>query len=225
MIRAVLRPGRFKCALANHAVQSICRKQPAIPISQISNFCSTASVRKTFEPDYLDAEGAVIPIYPALNVQVKGYDFHLLESFQSFVHNVAENMGVDVESAWATPPKTYNVSTFHEGGTRIRDVNNLSQYERNVQFVGLRSIDAPILFDIMRTCLPEGVEMSVHPHKQEHYEQRWIPDPFIDGIRQELLSDEEVKAQEIEAKKEVKAGKEAKKQEMLLKTLLGDEDD
>lgn len=215
VIRAVLRPRLF-------AVKSICQK-PVIPTSQISPFCSTASVRKTFEPDYLDTEGAVIPIYPPLNVQVKGYDFHLLESFQSFVHNVAENMGVDVDHAWATPSKTYDVSTFHEGGIRVRDVNHLSKYERNVQLVGLRSIDAPILFDIMRTCLPEGVELSVHPHLQEHYEHRWIPDPFIDGIRQELLSDDELKAQQMENKMEMKAGKEAKKKEMLLKTLIGSE--
>ena len=32
-----------------------------------------------------------------LNVQLCGYDFTLLESYQSFVHNLCENMGVDVE--------------------------------------------------------------------------------------------------------------------------------
>lgn len=225
VIRAVLKSGRFKSALTNSAVKSLCQKQQVISNSQIGNFCSTASVRKTFEPDYLDSEGGVIPTYPTLNVQVKGYDFDILESFQSFVHNVAENMGVDVESAWATPAKTYDVSIFHEGGTRVRDVNNLSHYERNIQMVGLRSIDAPILFDIMRSCLPEGVEMSVHHHLLEHFEDRWIPDPFIDGIRKELMSDEETKAKEIEAKRDIKAGKEAKKQDMLLKTLREDEDD
>ena len=32
-----------------------------------------------------------------LNVQLCGYDFTLLESYQSFVHSLCENMGVDVE--------------------------------------------------------------------------------------------------------------------------------
>ena len=32
-----------------------------------------------------------------LNVQMCGYDFTLLESYQSFVHNLCENMGVDVQ--------------------------------------------------------------------------------------------------------------------------------
>ena len=35
-----------------------------------------------------------------LNVQMCGYDFTLLESYQSFVHNLCENMGVDVQEWW-----------------------------------------------------------------------------------------------------------------------------
>ena len=38
-----------------------------------------------------------------------------------------------------------------EGGTVTRDVYNISLYERNVQVVGLRSVDAPILLDTIRT--------------------------------------------------------------------------
>lgn len=32
-----------------------------------------------------------------INIQVTGYDFHILESYQSFVHNLCENMGIDVQ--------------------------------------------------------------------------------------------------------------------------------
>jgi hypothetical protein len=39
----------------------------------------------------------------------------------------------------------------------------------------MRSIDAPILIDILRRTLPEGVELSVHQHQEEHYEARYIP--------------------------------------------------
>ena len=39
----------------------------------------------------------------------------------------------------------------------------------------MRSIDAPILIDILRRTLPEGVELSVHQHQEEHYEARFIP--------------------------------------------------
>ena len=41
-----------------------------------------------------------------------GYNFDILESFQSYIHNLAENMGINVEGAWATPARTYQVTTF-----------------------------------------------------------------------------------------------------------------
>jgi len=37
-----------------------------------------------------------VPEYEEVNVQMKGYDFAVLESFQTFVHNIAENMDIDV---------------------------------------------------------------------------------------------------------------------------------
>ena len=99
----------------------------------------------TFEPDYLDSSGPVIPTYPPLNIQIKGYNFSVLESLQSYIHNLAENMGIDVETAWATPAKTFQMTTFVEGGIRPKDTYNVNLYERNVQVVGMRSVDAPIL--------------------------------------------------------------------------------
>ena len=41
---------------------------------------------------------------------MKGYDFGVLESYQSFVHNLAENMGVNVSNSWVTPAKSYMVN-------------------------------------------------------------------------------------------------------------------
>lgn len=37
------------------------------------------------------------PIYDCLNLQLKGYDFALLESCQKEIHRYAEIMGVEVE--------------------------------------------------------------------------------------------------------------------------------
>ena len=70
-----------------------------------------------------------------------------------------------------------------------QDTYNLYLYERNVQVVGLRSIDAPILIDTIRTgqdtpyiifflytrfvaALPEGVTLSVHEHTRDMEEER-----------------------------------------------------
>lgn len=59
----------------------------------IPNVRSYASV---YEPSYLDMLQPEIPEYEELNVQIKGYDFAILESFQKFVHTIAENMDLEV---------------------------------------------------------------------------------------------------------------------------------
>jgi len=49
-----------------------------------------------YEPEYLDMLKPDIPEYEEINIQIKGYDFAILESFQKFVHTVAENMSLEV---------------------------------------------------------------------------------------------------------------------------------
>ena len=183
-------------------------------------FSTSTPSKGTFEPDYLDSSGPVIPTYPPLNIQIQGYNFDVLESLQSYIHNLAENMGIDVETAWATPAKTFQITTFIEGGIRPKETNNVNLFERNVQVVGLRSVDAPILIDTIRTALPEGVILSVHEHTREMAEERWIADPFIDSLRTELDTAAEERAIEQIKKDATAEAKAAKKKAQLLKSLV-----
>ncbi len=64
------------------------------------------------------------------------------------------------------------MSTFDLGGTNVKDRFSLNRYERNVQVSNLSSVEAPVLLDVIRASLPEGVEMSLHKHEEEHYEAR-----------------------------------------------------
>lgn len=41
------------------------------------------------------------PVYDTINVQIKGYDFALVESYQSLVHHIAKCMELDVEEWYA----------------------------------------------------------------------------------------------------------------------------
>ena len=70
---------------------------------------------------------------------MKGYDFQILESFQSYVHNLAENIGIDVSDSWATPATDWKIYTYAEESTAIKDTYTLHLYERNVQ-IGNMSI-------------------------------------------------------------------------------------
>lgn len=39
------------------------------------------------------------PIYPCINIQIKGYDFAVLETYQRYLHRIANNFDLDV-SEW-----------------------------------------------------------------------------------------------------------------------------
>lgn len=163
-----------------------------------SSFHVNSIANKVFEPDYLDSAGLVPPIYPPINVQVKGYDFEILESFQSYIHNLAENMGLDVSDAWATPATSWNAYTYDAESTIVKETYKLHLYERNIQIVNVQTTELPVLVDIVRKTLPEGVTLSIHEHKAEHKEARFISDPFIDGLRTELHELESKKQEAID---------------------------
>lgn len=221
-IRSLRFPVSAPCTITSlPTATSRCATLILPPVSK-SSFHTSTITRKTFEPDYLDTEGLSIPMYPPLNIQLKGYNFDVLEQFQSWVHQTVENMGVDVSEAWATPAQTYSMSTYQEGGVRPKDTYKIHLYERNVQVTNLRSVDATILIDLIQRALPEGVEFSLHEHTVEAEERRWIADPFIDSLRKELSEGQEEKDILAAKKEKEKEAKEARKKEMILKTLLED---
>lgn len=184
----------------------------------------SATRMKTFEPDYLDSAVPEIPAYPPINIQLRSYNFDILESYQSFVHHTAENMGIEVHETWATPAKSYKIATYIEGSTRVKSEIKLNMYERNVQLANLRTVDAPILIDTIRAALPQSVQLSLHEHQVEFQEARWIEDPFISSLREELSEGEEKQIALKEKRQEVSAAKAAKKQAALLESLQGEED-
>jgi len=160
-----------------------------------------------------------IPIYPPLNIQLKGYNFDILEQFQSWVHRLVENMGCDASDAWATPAQCLSMNTYQDSSTRPKDTYYVNIYERNVQVTNLRSVDAAILIDLLQRALPEGVQFTLHEHTVEKEEQRWISDPFIDSLRSELSEGQEEKEAEMVKKAKVAEEKAARKKELLLRSL------
>ena len=121
--------------------------------------------------------------------------------------------------SWATPCRELEVKTYKVGGTNVRDIYEVSLYERNVQVENLSSLDAPLLIDLLRRTLPQGILLSVHPHLEEHFEARVIPDPLMQDLKKELGDIVEKKAEQIEAAAVKKKAKEAKRAESLLASL------
>nr|CAD7570476.1 unnamed protein product [Timema californicum] len=148
--------------------------------------CETVRQYGIYEPDYLEKLKPNIPIYDTLNVQIKGYDYPVIEHYQKFVHHVAESMGIDVEDSWAVPPQHLNIQKYKPQSTLVDAEYKLYVYERNVQVVDLPSTVAPVFLEVIQAALPEGVSLSVHEHTQEQEELRYIPDSQLLELKTEL---------------------------------------
>nr|XP_053649870.1 39S ribosomal protein L48, mitochondrial-like [Cherax quadricarinatus] len=120
------------------------------------------------EPPYLDAGGPEIPEYSLVNVQMKGYDFTVLEHYGKWVHNTALNMGLDVEDSWATPPKAF-----------------IQKY-KNKTLADLTSVMAPLFIEVIQAGLPQGVKLTVQEHIPEHTQVRYIPDLELRDLHKQL---------------------------------------
>ena len=129
-------------------------QQLSVPLRSLVSFSSSRF--GTFEPSYLDMTKHMPKKYRPVNIQIKGHNFDILESYQSFVHNLVENIGLTCSDSWATAGNSILAKTYDENSTVIKDTCLITTYERNVQVNDLRSIDAPLLIDILRRTLPEG---------------------------------------------------------------------
>ncbi|XP_050347178.1 uncharacterized protein LOC126771364 [Nymphalis io] len=139
-----------------------------------------------YEPDYLISMQPDEPIYDCLNLQLKGYDFVLLESCQKEIHRYAEIMGIQVEESWATPAQQLNVQRFKPGSTAVESDYHLKIYERNVQVVEVPAWALGTLLRVSRALLPEGCTLNVHEHTPEHEEVRYVPDNELIELKQQL---------------------------------------
>ncbi|XP_045447776.1 uncharacterized protein LOC123656096 [Melitaea cinxia] len=139
-----------------------------------------------YEPDYLISMQPDEPTYDCLNLQIKGYDFVLLESCQKEIHRYAEIMGIQVEECWATPAERTKVQRFKPGSTAVESEYQLNIYERNVQVVDVPAWALGTLLRVSRALLPEGCTLNVHEHTPEHEEIRYVPDNELLELKQQL---------------------------------------
>lgn len=126
------------------------------------------------------------PQIESLNVQIKGYDFPLLESYQRFLHGVAEYLDLDVSDCYALPPQKTQVQRLRPSSTVVEAEYKLTTYERNLQ---LNNVDAPVFPQFLRiaqAALPEGVHLTVVEHTDDIEERRYVPDKDLLDLKAEL---------------------------------------
>ena len=52
------------------------------------------------------------PKYEALNIQIKGHNYEVLENHQGYIHRLAENLGIEVSESWATACESFSASVY-----------------------------------------------------------------------------------------------------------------
>lgn len=155
------------------------------------SFSRSAPVSGVFEPDDLKLEPD-IPEYETLNLQLRGYDFVTLEAYAKYVHGLADALGLDTE-AIAVPADCFDVRTFKPNSTIINKKYDLKMYERTVIVENVPSTRLPILLEMMRVQVPEGILMTVkEPHAEEE-ENRYIPDKAMEDLRAQLKAIEDAR--------------------------------
>uniref|UniRef100_A0A182INU7 Small ribosomal subunit protein uS10 domain-containing protein n=1 Tax=Anopheles atroparvus TaxID=41427 RepID=A0A182INU7_ANOAO len=151
------------------------------PISRMAA-CSS----RLYEPDYMELLKPKYPLYEMLNFTIKGYDYPLLESYQKFIHNVADSMDLDIVDAFAHPPQKLNVQKFKPNSSVIDSEYRLTVYERTVQIDKVQAPLYPLLLRTLQAALPEGVSLSVAEHTSDQEESRYVPDRDLKELKQQL---------------------------------------
>ncbi|CDW54921.1 Ribosomal S10 domain containing protein [Trichuris trichiura] len=126
------------------------------------------------------------PLYSRLNIQLRGYDFAVLEQFQGYVHKVVRYMGFKVVDAWAAPTRNSLCTIYKPRSKAVEAVYKLSHYERNVQLADVPAHLVDLLLDVIQTDLPQGVQLSLHEHTAEIENIRYIPNSDLKEAHKQL---------------------------------------
>jgi len=140
------------------------------------------------EPPYLEALKPPYPTYDVINVKMSGYDFPVLESYQRFVHRIAEALSMDVSECWAHPPKKENIVRYKPNSAIIESEYKLTTYERFVQISDVLAPTYPLFVRFIQSGLPEGVTLSVVHHTDVLEESRYVPDKDLLDLKSQLTA-------------------------------------
>ncbi|XP_060829252.1 large ribosomal subunit protein mL48 isoform X1 [Bombus pascuorum] len=161
-------------------------------LKQVTTYCRRPLFNETvrlygiYEPPYLKQKEFAIPICPVLNIQIRGYDYPVLESYQSFVHKIANIFNFTIDQSFPLPHKEHKIKRYKKGSTIVDAEYNLKIYERDIKISNVSSIKYPILIRILEATLPEGVSLHVDKNDPSLEKKRFIPNKELIETKKEL---------------------------------------
>nr|XP_012141486.1 PREDICTED: 39S ribosomal protein L48, mitochondrial isoform X2 [Megachile rotundata] len=136
-----------------------------------------------------------IPVYPILNIQLRGYVYPVIENYQSYIHKLARVLNITVEDGFPFPHREFNVKRFKPGGTVIDSEYDIKIYERDIQVSDVTATNCPIFIRILEATLPEGVSICIDKYDPMIQNKRIIPDKELLELKSQLNEIMESRAQ------------------------------
>ena len=138
------------------------------------------------EPEYLEELKPKEGYYDLINVQLNGYDFVVLEKYQSYLHKTMRKLKFEVTNAWATPCKELHLDILSDRSTAIESSYKIKIYERNIQAKSALVTKLSILIDIIHSTSPPGVTISIDRHSQADEDRLYFRDSVLENLKNEL---------------------------------------
>ncbi|KAK1130174.1 hypothetical protein K0M31_018314 [Melipona bicolor] len=161
-------------------------------LKQITTYCQCPLFNKAvrlygiYEPPYIKAKEFEIPLYPVLNIQLRGYKYPVIESYQSFIHKIVEVFDFTINDSIPFPHREFKIKRFKKGSTIIDAEYDLKIYERDIQISNVSSTKCPIFIRVLEASLPEGVSLVIDKYDPILQKKRLIPNKELIDIKSEL---------------------------------------
>ncbi|XP_018337606.1 PREDICTED: uncharacterized protein LOC108745766 isoform X2 [Trachymyrmex septentrionalis] len=139
-----------------------------------------------YEPDYLETGKSEFPLLPTINIQIKGYDYPVLECYQSFIHKLADVIQIDIDNSWPLAPQEFMIQKHKTGTTTIVSKYYLKIYERNIQMSEVSSVKCSVLIRALEAALPQGVTLNINIYDPTLEEKRYVPDKALIDLKSTL---------------------------------------
>lgn len=130
--------------------------------------------------------GIKIGRYELLDLQIKGYDFAILEKYQSYLHRTMKRLDIHVTNCWSAPHQELHIETLRDFTTAVDSTYKLKIYERNLQMKDTLVTKLPLLIDIINMTSPPGVSFSIHQHSSFDEDRLYFRDSVLEKLKEDL---------------------------------------
>lgn len=138
------------------------------------------------EPAYLEELKPKVGYYDLINVNLQGYDYVVLEKYQSYLHKTMKKLDMNVTRAWAAPHQELQLEILGKETSAIETAYKIKIYKRTLQTKNALVTKLPILIDIMSSTSPPGVFFNLDRHSDADDDQLYFKDSVLEKAKEEL---------------------------------------